>query len=181
MILQHTKAGGRTVAYWIFIFNQREIATIDEAALIQAVTASNYATLSAQYGLDPHLIAPALAHLKVVTSERAACPFFLLRYLPEPQQPLAFYQWDGHSEIGSSLLKEALDGCESEEIRRRLAQTRQINAIELSALQLQDMGLLLAYELARWSADQGEGVLRGIDGNWYRLNRHQAFIRLHLE
>ena len=84
MILQHTKAGGRTVAYWIFIFNQREIATIDEAALIQAVTASNYATLSAQYGLDPDLIAPALAHLKVVTSERAACPFFLLRYLPEP-------------------------------------------------------------------------------------------------
>ena len=39
-------------------------------------------------------------------------------------------------------------------------------------------GILLAYEVARWAANLRKGLIYGLDGTWYRLNRHQAFIPL---
>ena len=60
--------------------------------------------------------------------------------------------------------------------RRHSWSTVQLVSIELAEDQLQDLGLLLAYELARWAAVQGRGVIQALDGRWYRLNAHKAFL-----
>ena len=54
-------------------------------------------------------------------------------------------------------------------------------SVALQDEQLTDMGLLLAYEVARWIAHQGSGIVLGLDAAWYRLNEHQAFIPLQLK
>jgi hypothetical protein len=63
-------------------------------------------------------------------------------------------------------------------VRARLMQVQAVYMIELLETQLTDMGLLLAYEFARWAAQRGSGIVLGLDGVWYRLNAHQAFIPL---
>jgi hypothetical protein len=62
--------------------------------------------------------------------------------------------------------------------RPALAHTAQVVAVSLEADQLQDLGLLLGYELARWAAVQGQGIMRALDSRWYRLNAYKAFLPL---
>jgi hypothetical protein len=48
--------------------------------------------------------------------------------------------------------------------------------VELARLQSSDLGILLAYELARWISFKGTGLIYALDGVWYRLNAHKAFL-----
>jgi hypothetical protein len=67
-----------------------------------------------------------------------------------------------------------------ESVRKALSAAVQIVSVELDADQLQDLGLLLGYELARWAAVRGKGVMLGLDGRWYRLNAFKAFLPLEI-
>jgi len=166
------------MAYWTMIFNQSSIDVVDEKKLITAITESNFHTLCAQYGLESALIEPALMNLSVVSAGGQMLPLFMVQYQPEGKRAVMVYRWEGKSANGRRLLKHANEEIKASASEELLSQTHQIMGIELAKGQLQDMGLLLAYELARWAAYEGGGIIRGIDGVWYRLNRHKAFIPL---
>jgi len=162
------------VSNYIIVCNQRLIEPPGEADFLAAITRSNFHTLCAQYGLDPAMIHPALAHLTVKFFKRGLSPYFLLYYQPEDKPPLVVHCIsEGNKE---KIMQERLPGLDKMLLREELGQTRQIFSIHLSEDQVRDMGLLLAYEVARWAAELGDGVMRGLDGVWYRLNRHSAFI-----
>lgn len=162
--------------YWILIFNQQVMGTVNEEQFLQTITASNYETLCRQYGLSALMIEPALANLKVVLAPGGFSLFFLLHYHPQEQRPIVGYQWDSDQGYAEALIRHAVDDTQSNAVKNHLPQTQFIFGIELAQSQLRDMGLLLAYEVARWAADEGQGIIRGLDGNWYRLNQHKAFV-----
>ena len=164
--------------YWIFVFNKKTIEPINEEGLLERITDSNFEILCRQYGLDPLMIQPTLAQLQIVLAPKDLSPFFLLQYHPQGKRPIVVYRWDSHQDYGKALLQDAVGDNQQEEIQEHLAQTQYLIGIELAQSQLRDMGLLLAYEVARWAADVGHGLLRGVDGKWYRLNLHKAFIPL---
>jgi hypothetical protein len=169
----YRKCGG-AVPYSILVFNRKPISIINPEAVLAAVTGSNYQTLCRQYGLDKELIEPAKAYLRLIGSQGGDSPFFALVYGPAAQRPVMVHLFDldqaRRAELSTVLAAapQALD--------LNLAASVQVVRIELGREQLADLGLLLAYELARWAAVNGEGVLRGLDGRWYRLNRHRAFL-----
>ena len=103
-------------------------------------------------------------------------PLLVLCYGPKQHPPVVVTAWDVVVEAGSQLLEEIIKDCDSPVIVRNLEETSFIYCVELVATQLGDMGLLLAYELARWIAQRGEGLVLGLDRTWYRLNVYQAFI-----
>lgn len=164
------------MSYWILVFNQRVIGEIDPDRLLDAVAGSNFRTLCKQYGLDPALIDPALENLSIINSPGGSALKFMLRYRPEGQPPIGVYGWGINSEAGRDILSQALTIASSEAVCEALRAAEQVLGIELFPIQLQDMGLLLGYELARFAADQGRGIIQGLDGIWYRLNRHCAFL-----
>ncbi len=164
------------MTYWITIYNRQDLGRLKESDFIASITQSDYHTLCEQYDLDENLIAPALSHLRLLKDPGETSSFFLLRYGPEGKRPLVVNRWTVDSEVGQAILGEAMDRASSDGIRARLKATNQILTIALAYSQLQNMGLLLGYEIARWSAWQGEGIMEGLDGLWYRLNRHQAFL-----
>jgi len=166
------------MSYWIFVFNQKTMEKISPEGVLKAVTKSDFYTLCQQYDLDPGLIQPALENIEIVQTDGASSLVFMLRYRPEGQCPLRIYRWGISEETGEALLNKALDEAALGPIREDLSKTAQIIGIEIRKTQLQDLGLLLAYELARWAAERGCGILRGLDGIWYRLNRYAAFIPL---
>lgn len=169
------------MAYWIMIFNQMSIEVVDEDKLLAAITESNYHTLCAQYKLDPALIETALMNLSVICAGGCMSPFFVVKYQPEGKRSLVVYRWAAESATGRTLLTQAKAELQNDSGEELLSQTQQIIGIELGVGQLQDMGLLFAYELARWAAFEGGGMMRGIDGMWYRMNKYKAFIPLEPE
>ncbi len=165
--------------YNLLIFNQYQVGEFSENALIDAINESNLATLCEQYGLDSRMIEPALWHLEVVKAPDALSPFFaLVRYGDERKRPLIINRWDASEKSGKGILQEGLNHGLLPAVREHFWLTREIFALEFDPAQLKDMGLVFAYEVARWVAFQRRGIVRGLDGCWYRLNCHKAFVPL---
>lgn len=160
--------------YSILVFNRKPISKIRPDAVLAVVTESNYQTLCRQYGLDKELIEPAKAYLRMIGPQGGDAPFFALAYGPAAQRPVMVHLF-GLDQARRAELSSVLATTPGS-LRAALAKAAQVVRIDLGREQLSDLGLLLAYELARWAAVNGEGVLRGLDGRWYRLNRHRAFL-----
>jgi hypothetical protein len=169
------------MTYWIMIFNQNPLGQFSGESLLAAIRTSNYHTLCTQYGLDPGLIQPALAQLSLEMAGGSAVPYFLVRYQTQHQPPLVVTRWDTTTSAGRQRLVPFAESPISADMCERLMCTRELVTIELVEAQLVDLGLLLAYETARWAAGLGEGIVYGLDGTWYRLNVHHAFIPLDLD
>jgi hypothetical protein len=162
------------LVYSISVFNTEQIKKIDPQEILAAVTSSNYYTLCAQYGLDPALIEPTLAALKAVIGGQEPGDYFALEYRPPGRRPI-FVHLLNLSDLGLEELNRLRIGA-PQAISEKLRKIKQIVRIELGEDQLKDLGLLLGYELARWAAESGEGVVYGLDGKWYRLNQYKAFL-----
>ncbi|MDY6872878.1 MAG: hypothetical protein SVR81_02760 [Chloroflexota bacterium] len=160
--------------YSILVFNQDPISEIIPENVIAAVTESNYQTLCCQYGLDPALIESAKAHLRLIGPHDGDDPFFALAYGPATQRPVLVYLLDLDQALRAELAPVLATVPQTIEAALRAA--AQVVRVELGRAQLTDMGLLLAYELARWAAVKGSGLIHGLDGQCYRLNRHRAFL-----
>jgi hypothetical protein len=167
------------MAYRILVFNQRPIGEISEGTLLTAITRSNYETLCAQYGLNPALIGPARDQLRVVLAANRQVPYFVLHYKPADLPPIVVSAWAAVTVIRDHRLADNYDEHLPDRVRNHFSLTEVIYSVELDEAQLTDMGLLLAYEIARWAAERGEGLVLGLDGAWYGLNVHRAFVPIH--
>ena len=162
--------------YTIQVFNQCCLQPFPVKSLISTLQEVHFGSLCRQYGLHPGLIQPALTHLEVISPAEKAVPYFLLRYQVEEEPPLIIFQWPTDQKSGAAWLKAASRQVDDIQIQGHLAQTCEIIGVSLNEGQLDDLGLLLAYEVARWAAFKGQGLVYGLDGTWYRLNRHRAFL-----
>lgn len=162
--------------YLIRVFNLRALSEMDLQALTKVLLEVNYSSLCSEYGLDPASIAPTLSHLEVVSAPEGVAPYFLVKYQPGGRAPLVVYRWEPTGDNGAPWLRQAMKRGNASVIEAQLAHTREILAVSLRASQLEDMGLLLAYEITRWAAEKGRGLIFGLDGAWYRLNSHWAFL-----
>ena len=135
-----------------------------------------FETLCEQYQLDPALIEPARSNLEVIVSKENIVPYFIVKYRSDTDQPIIVYDWDIESDKGREFLVRILEGVITNEVTDALSAVESIIEVELEPGQLNDMGLLLAYEIARWAGNEGQGVILGLDNIWYRLNDHLAFI-----
>ena len=152
----------------ICVFNSIPLGPINPQEILAAITESNYETLCRQYGLDPAMIDPGLARLSVLAAPKAEAPFFTVVYRTDGDRPIVVTVQDWESGVSDILPPKSL--------QEAFAATMQVVRIELAEDQLQDLGLLLAYEVARWAAVQGKGLLQALDGRWYRLNAYKAFL-----
>jgi hypothetical protein len=162
--------------YRVLVFNKQPLDKFDKEELLSHLLDVSFKTLCDQYQLNPALIEPARSNMEVVVSSEHALPFFYVRYGSTREQPILVYEWDAESGRGRGILDGVFKGEITKEITDALLAVKSIIEIELASVQLKDMGLLLAYEIARWGAYEGEGVTLGLDNTWYRLNDHQAFI-----
>ena len=158
----------------IIICCQKAIDRTDEKAILAAITRSNFHTLCDQYGLDHELVAPAISNLRVSLFNGKLSPYLLVHYQPKGKPPLIVHCLSELDGVGWFL--DLLDGIEEVSLREALRKTHVVISIPLSSSQILDMGLLLAYEVARWVAELGNGFVQGLDGGWYRLNQYGAFL-----
>jgi hypothetical protein len=164
------------MGYDIWIFNQSKIEQDFTTSLISDLRSASFGTLCRQYGLDPGLIESMLNNLAVISGVENKEPVFLLKYRPGNQRPIVVSFWSLKDPSEDEWLKQLLISVPEGKISQGLTKAQFAFRIELTPVQLQDMGLLLGYECARWLAYQGLGLVRGLDQKWYYLNQHQAFL-----
>lgn len=158
----------------IYVCNLKSIDYFDPDEIRVAVTESNFHTLCSQYGLDPALIKPVKAHLEIRTTSESAVPFFTLHYKLANEPPIVVTRWREGERFAE--LRHLCESSVPQSASQHLNRTQEIFTIEISHRQCRDLGLLLAYELARWAAHKGKGLVYGLDGVWYRLTPHKAFL-----
>ena len=161
-------------SYPVFVFNQKPIADLTREAILESLLESDLATLCQQYGLDFAQIEPALDALQVM--HVPGWPIFSVSYRPDGRYPLLVNQTPANAATVEQLpiLREQA----SEWLATFLAEVNVMVTIEVLPVHLHEFGLLLTYELARWAAWSGKGIVLGLDRQWYRLNRHKAFLPL---
>ena len=164
------------MVYSIKVLTQKSILSIPQEVMREELLDVNFDSLCNQYGLDPSQVAQTKSNLEVVMSKDGNLSYFLIRYGAENQRPIIIHEWELDSDKGKKILGDRLHIIDDPEVIHRLPGFNYLLEIELASSQLKDMGLLLAYEIARWAAAQGVGLVLGLDNIWYRLNRHKAFI-----
>jgi len=162
----------------IMVFNPKSLEEIEPKKLKHDLLKVNFNTLCSQYGLNSALIGPAKENLDVVVSENPDFPYFMVKYGGDKDRPLFVYERQLESQKGKSICDGITGGSNSKEVNMHHSKTNFLVEIKLGQKQLSDMGLLLAYEISRWAAVKGRGIVLGLDGNWYRLNQHGAFLPL---
>lgn len=163
----------------IYVFLSEPIGGATALGLVEALKKTHFLTLCQQYGLDPSEIEDVRGNLEVIGSpnfEKAS--FFLIKYGLQPHQKLVIEGWNADEPADKIFLETVTAATDKVVVEDRLVKAKWVMHIALSASQLSDMGRLLAYEVARWAGFHGKGVVRGLDGAWYSLNQHQAFIPL---
>ena len=168
------KPGDKT--YRILVLNQKPLGKIVSEELLGAISRSNFHTLCEQYGISTDLILPGKMSFEVVAANQGIAPYFLFYFRADRRNPLVINECN----FDISVMKND-PGIFQEEVstivfRDQLLSSSRLVSIELNHSQLNGLGRLLAYELARWAAEKGNGLVRGLDGVWYRLNTHQAFM-----
>jgi hypothetical protein len=174
--LESAKMDTKQPSYLIKVFAMLDISEISPFQLQADLLSSSFQTLCQQYGLDKRQIERTTQNLEVMLAQAGISPFFLVKYKPSGADPIVVYHWRSSSEEGKSILTKASNAFYDENLKEKLSRCRSIYHISLQQSQLMDMGLLLGYEIARWIGFHGEGLVRDLHGDWYTLNKHQAFI-----
>lgn len=172
----HKRIGEGMMSYRILIFNQCPLNQFSPAELMEHLRAVHYSTLCRQYGLNPALISPAMKYFAIDGSKEVRLPYFIVRYQPKNQPPIVVSKVD-LAEVWQGLT-ERHQTAQPLPVHEQLVSTQEAYSLTLGEAQLRDLGLLLAYEIARWLAHRGAGLVFGLDGTWYRLNAYQAFIQV---
>ena len=143
---------------WISIYCRRSIASITAAQLLDgirgrdaaALAGIDYDTLAEDYDLDEDAVDAALAAL-VVTRDGDT---FAVSY--GPARPIFVRRWkDATVHVEESIERRP----PSTALAARLRSAVEAIGIELGASQLTEFGVVLGYEIARYLAQKGDGVI----------------------
>jgi hypothetical protein len=161
------------MAAWLTVYCKRSLAHVTAAAIAGALADADLHTRAEGYDLPEEQADAALANLRVEAMDSSDGRFCKVSYRPGQSRPLFVYRWAAKDGVDEELA-EALEDLspDAELIRPVLAQTVEVAAVELGWNQVEDMGLVLGVEIARYLAEQGEGLLKDQEDDWWLLDGH---------
>jgi hypothetical protein len=138
----------------------------------RAPAGEDYYTLAEDYGIeDEAAVEDALAALHV-SHEHESGLGCEVHYRPDDStRPIAVHAWTDVARVKEECSEAVEVRSPPASVVERLAQTQAVVGIELGFSQLEDMGVVLAYELARWIAQRGDGVIVDDDDRWMSVSQ----------
>jgi len=161
---------------WISVYCTQAVGEIKPGQLLEDIRDNDFWTLAEQYDVDEDLVDPALAQLRLVPDKSG----FELHYRAEGERPLVIHYWAAPERVEEEIdeVLESLDGAAgAPRIADHMQKVQAVIGIEMGASQLTDMGVVLAYEIARWFGSHRGGLIKGDDDNW-SLIEDGGYVRL---
>jgi len=119
----------------------------------------DYLTLAEWYDVDLDRVGSACRALSVGQTE------FGFRVSFGTERPVDVHTWSS-TDFVREHLSEVLPYATSTGLRRRLAKTTTIYGVEFGFTALQNMGVVFAYEVARYLGNRGAGLIRTDEERW---------------
>lgn len=121
----------------------------------------DYLTLAEGYDVDEDEAEAGEAALAVEDNDDG----FLVTY-GDATRPIFVRRWNTPKRVAEELSEIEDD---SPKVTKHLAKTIEVIGIELGASQLTTFGVVVAYEVARYLAQKGNGFIRDLEDEWTRI------------
>jgi hypothetical protein len=171
------------MAAWIQIFCTRSLAEVTPDQILAGIDAADWWTIAEYNGIDDEAIVDAaLKYLKITSPRHQEAGKHRLRlfYRPARLRQVEIERWTDAALVADEV-KEARESLArvrnlgAVKVRELLPRVLETVGIELGWDQLDgDMAAVLAYEVARWLAHTGKGILRDHNGTWWGVTRGGA-------
>ncbi|MDP1918001.1 MAG: hypothetical protein Q8L14_17285 [Myxococcales bacterium] len=156
------------MAWWLTVYCRKPISGLTPEQLTAGITGrdpeagagDDYLTLAEGYDVDEALVKPALRALAISKD---------LELSYGEARPVVMHVWSSADRVAEELHEMHEVRAPPVSLHARLAETKEIVGLELGFSQLESMGIVLAFELARYLAQKGDGVLVDDDDRWQRV------------
>ena len=163
------------MAWWLTVYCREPVSTLAPLQLLAGIrdedrsapAGVDYWTLAEHFGIEDETVVDAALDRLRVSADGDRGLGCEVRYQPEDDvRPIVVHCWTEPERVAEEL-EEAEEGrAPPPGALPRLRATKEIVAIELGFSQLEDMGIVLAYEIARWLAQKGDGLVVDDDDCW---------------
>jgi hypothetical protein len=173
---------------WITLFCRRSVVDVSPNALKAGIldkdpstsAGVDYNALADDYGVDEKLVDPALKNLEIASVEPANADGFTrysLRYTAADTRPVLIHRWTDSDHLKKETVDETIELLTSRQrfIAELLQRTKEVIGIEFGYSQLEDMGVVLAYEVARYLGARGDALIQNDLGKWLIIGKRGGF------
>ncbi len=156
---------------WVSVYCTQPIDDVTPEHLRTGIRDNDYWTLAEQYDVNDDLVDPALALLRIDSDNNG----FQLHYRPEGERQLAIHCWTSRERVKEEI-EEVLELFEHDSsetaarIQEHMKEVQSVIGIEMGFSQLEDMGIVFAYEVARWFGQHRGGLIKGDDDCWSMID-----------
>jgi hypothetical protein len=167
----------------ISVYCQKTIAHITPEMILAGISTVDFYTDANAYGIeDLSFVEAALIHLKV-TTQQPGFQQYTLHYRPSGSRQVEIRRRKSADEV----IRDRTETLEqltlkspllAHRLREPLNQTIDIVQFSLTSEQLEDMAIVLSYEVAHWFAKIGGGYLRDDRGEWWTIDEDGCFTLL---
>ena len=152
------------MAAWVTVYMNKRMRLAGASAIKRRMPMPDWWTLGEEVGVEEEDVDAFLASL--TWSDEP----FEIRAKGE-RRPLQLHVWTSAERVREEVAELGDDVPAS--VKRHLERTKMIVAIEMGFSQLETMFEVVAYEVAYWLAEQGEGVIRGANDAWFDHDAHR--------
>ena len=162
------------MASWITVYCRKSVGAVSPDQLLAGITDKDpsasagvdYWTLAESYAVEEDAVDTALEALRV-EAEGPGFEVYSVRYCAAPRlRPVFVRRWADEARVRRELDEAAELRKPSASTSKLLEQTREVIGIELGATQLNDFGIVVAYEIARYLAQIGDGLICDLQDGW---------------
>lgn len=163
------------MAWWLTVYCRRPVSGLAPAQLLAGIRGEDhetlagvdYWTLAEGFGIEDEAVVDAALDLLRVRESGATGLDCEVCYRPEVDaRPIVVHCWSAPTRVGEELAEAEEGRSPPPTALPRLREAQEVVGIELGFSQLEDMGVVIAYEIARWLAQRGDGLVADDDDQW---------------
>jgi len=160
------------MAAWIRVFCTRPVSQLSADNILEGISAADFYTEAEGLGIEDSDVEQALSFLRIETLTGPSDARFELFYRPKGMRQITI--WVSSEELDEELeevleLLEDISPSQVKRVKAFLDKTIEIVALELGWSQLEDMAVVLAYEVTRYLARVGKGLVLATDDTWWEV------------
>lgn len=165
------------MATWFTIYCTRSVYHVTASDFVSALSAVDFYTVAEGFDIDDEeVIGKALSQLDVKPTLDRDIRFEVC-YRLSKLRPLRVHMWTLRDRVQQELAEareEYLTGRTGpgvSQVCSKLSEVIEIAAVELGISQLEDMGLVIASQIAEYLARVGAGIIRDPGNEWWAIQR----------
>lgn len=165
------------MSWWLTVYCKKSVADLQPQQLDDglrdrdpaAPAGVDYDMLAEERDIDEDAVDEALERLEVVRVSPGPLDVEIRYRKDADARPIVVHLWHEPERVAEELDEAAENREPPEDVIGRLAGCCEVVGVELGFGQLEDMGIVIAFELARYLAQKGDGVLVDDDDQWYAV------------